>query len=100
MFAGIFYLLLVPIYFVLLKFYKYLCNNLDSAKLPAGFTSTTTAFGESKNTSVSLYHLDKVFPMFPGIEASWLQWFIGFSEGDGGIYTYNGRMSFVLTQYE
>jgi LAGLIDADG endonuclease len=34
------------------------------------------------------------------IEANWLEWFIGFVEGDGGIYTHNGRLSFVITQDE
>ena len=30
----------------------------------------------------------------------WLIWFIGFSEGDGAILTYEGRLRFVLTQKE
>ena len=34
------------------------------------------------------------------IEPNWLEWFIGFVEGDGGIYTYNDRLSFVITQDE
>jgi hypothetical protein len=34
------------------------------------------------------------------IEPNWLEWFIGFTEGDGGIYTYNDRLSFVITQDE
>ena len=31
---------------------------------------------------------------------NWLVWFIGFSEGDGAILTYEGRLRFVLTQKE
>lgn len=34
------------------------------------------------------------------IEPNWLEWFIGFVEGDGGIYTYNDRLFFVITQDE
>ena len=35
------------------------------------------------------------------IESSWLEWFIGFTEGDGAILTSNpSRMSFVITQKE
>jgi hypothetical protein len=30
----------------------------------------------------------------------WLNWFIGFSEGDGALLTYNNRLRFVLTQKE
>ena len=33
-------------------------------------------------------------------DCNWLVWFIGFSEGDGAILTYDGRLRFVLTQKE
>lgn len=32
------------------------------------------------------------------IDCNWLNWFVGFSEGDGAILEYNGRSRFVLTQ--
>lgn len=34
------------------------------------------------------------------ISKDWLTWFIGFSEGDGAILTFNDRLKFVLTQKE
>lgn len=34
------------------------------------------------------------------IESSWLEWFIGFSEGDGYLGTTPGKLMFVLTQKE
>lgn len=34
------------------------------------------------------------------IDSSWLTWFIGFSEGDGALLSYNNRPRFVLTQKE
>ena len=35
------------------------------------------------------------------IDPNWLQWFIGFAEGDGGIFTdKNDYISFVITQNE
>lgn len=34
------------------------------------------------------------------ISNDWLTWFIGFSEGDGAILTYNKQLRFVLTQKE
>jgi hypothetical protein len=33
-------------------------------------------------------------------DKQWLYWFIGFVEGDGGIYVYNNRAKFVITQKE
>jgi hypothetical protein len=32
------------------------------------------------------------------IDPDWLQWFIGFTEGDGAILESKGRLSFVITQ--
>lgn len=37
-------------------------------------------------------------PNYPSV--SWLQWFIGFAEGDGAILTLTDRLRFVLTQKE
>lgn len=34
------------------------------------------------------------------LEPSWLEWFIGFSEGDGYLGTFNDKLMFVLTQKE
>lgn len=34
------------------------------------------------------------------ISDDWLTWFIGFTEGDGAILTFNDRLKFVLTQKE
>ena len=36
----------------------------------------------------------------PAPQYNWLAWFIGFTEGDGAILSYNGRNRFVLTQKE
>ena len=34
------------------------------------------------------------------ISDNWLYWFVGFTEGDGALLTYNGRPRFVITQKE
>lgn len=34
------------------------------------------------------------------IDSKWLEWFIGFVEGDGAIQTYKDRLNFVITQKE
>jgi hypothetical protein len=34
------------------------------------------------------------------ISDTWLQWFIGFAEGDGAILSYEGQPQFVITQKE
>jgi hypothetical protein len=34
------------------------------------------------------------------ISDTWLQWFIGFAEGDGAILSYKGQPQFVITQKE
>jgi len=34
------------------------------------------------------------------ISDTWLQWFIGFTEGDGAILSYKGQPQFVITQKE
>jgi len=57
-------------------------------------TSSKTILKESFNFNT--FYLHHRF-----IDPKWLQWFIGFVEGDGGLYTrVNGRMSFIITQYE
>jgi hypothetical protein len=39
-------------------------------------------------------------PVTTAPDFNWLTWFIGFSEGDGAILTYQGRPTFVITQKE
>jgi hypothetical protein len=57
-------------------------------------TSSKTILKESFNFNT--FYLHHKF-----IDPKWLQWFIGFVEGDGGLYTrIRGRMSFIITQYE
>jgi len=46
------------------------------------------------------FNFTEFYKLHKYIEPNWLEWFIGFVEGDGGIYTYNDRLSFVITQDE
>nr|QCQ69106.1 LAGLIDADG endonuclease [Powellomyces hirtus] len=50
-------------------------------------------FSEFRNLYAKLGHTNF-------INDDWLYWFIGFTEGDGAILSYNGRPQFVITQKE
>ncbi len=32
------------------------------------------------------------------IDPNWLDWFIGFAEGEGALLTFKNRLEFILTQ--
>ena len=73
----------------------YFSYNLVSTLTLAGilFFSTTTLKSSFDFTNFYLHH--------KFIDSNWLQWFIGFAEGDGGWYTQaNGGLTFVISQYE
>lgn len=57
------------------------------------FSLTTTLKGSFNFNNFYLVH--------KYIDTNWLEWFIGFVEGDGGLYTRsNGRLYLVVTQQE
>lgn len=61
----------------------------------AGIIATSTTTLKASFNFTNFYKRHKF------IDPHWLQWFIGFAEGDGGLYTRdNGRLTFVITQYE
>lgn len=43
---------------------------------------------------------DSFYSSHKYIDPKWLAWFIGFSEGDGGLHVYNNQCLFALTQSE
>jgi len=49
-----------------------------------------------------VYH--QFYPTLPSIDNQWLEWFIGFTEGDGSIFynnkPYGKELRFVITQKE
>jgi hypothetical protein len=48
----------------------------------------------------SLLNFDSFYSCHKYIDPNWLSWFIGFSEGDGGLHSSNGYCLFGLTQNE
>lgn len=69
-------------------------QNIDLLIWSAGIVSSKTTLEKSFNFS-------RFYGAYRFIEPHWLQWFIGFTEGDGGLYTRsNGRLTFVITQDE
>ena len=43
---------------------------------------------------------DCFYSTYKYIDPKWLAWFIGFTEGDGGLHVYNNRCLFAITQSE
>lgn len=43
---------------------------------------------------------DSFYSIHKYIDPKWLAWFIGFSEGDGGLHVYNNQCLFAITQSE
>lgn len=43
---------------------------------------------------------DNFYSIHKYIDSKWLVWFIGFTEGDGGLHVYNGSFVFGITQSE
>ena len=45
-------------------------------------------------------NFDDFYSAHKYVDPNWLTWFIGFSEGNGGLHTYNNNLIFGLTQKE
>lgn len=79
-------------------------SNSTSTIISYNLVSTLTSAGIMLSSTTALkasFDFTKFYQHHKFIDPTWLQWFIGFAEGDGGWYTRaNGRMTFVLTQYE
>ena len=54
----------------------------------------------SPEPSATGTNFDDFYSAHKYIDPNWLTWFIGFSEGDGGLHTYDKRCIFGLTQKE
>lgn len=58
-------------------------------------------FNKSKFSTKSSSNYDDFYSTHRYIDPNWLSWFIGFTEGDGGLHTYNNKsFIFGLTQKE
>ncbi len=79
-------------------------KNPTSYTQSAGNQYTTSSLTSSSETTrgasfnFSQYYNNTTNPNPPS--ASWLEWFVGFTEGDGAILSSGGRARFVLTQKE
>uniref|UniRef100_UPI0028E0A2EF hypothetical protein n=1 Tax=Perenniporia fraxinea TaxID=1350006 RepID=UPI0028E0A2EF len=83
------------------------CKNLSSYTQSAGnrnFTYNTSSSETTCEISCKNFnHFSKLYSELgfsSSISEAWLQWFLGFAEGDGAIVSYKGRPRFVLTQKE
>jgi hypothetical protein len=76
----------------------------------SGYTQSAGNLKFNKSSSettreISFFNFDSFHNVYSSltnkkISNDWLTWFIGFSEGDGAILTYNNKLQFVLTQKE
>lgn len=57
-------------------------------------------FNLSKFSTKSSSNFDDFYSAHKYIDPNWLTWFIGFTEGDGGLHTYGRNFIFGLTQKE
>jgi hypothetical protein len=82
------------------------CNNLRNKNQAARNINTLEFMLSSetkRETSFNVILFSEIYSKETGKLApdyNWLIWFIGFSEGDGAILTYESRLRFVLTQKE
>nr|YP_025838.1 intronic ORF at intron 4 of cox1 [Moniliophthora perniciosa]AAQ74282.1 intronic ORF at intron 4 of cox1 [Moniliophthora perniciosa] len=76
-------------------FIKYLDYMLKLGYL-RNYTSTSETLREAS------FNFSNFYKYYKFIDSKWLEWFIGFVEGDGSIFTYkdNNRISFIITQNE
>ena len=84
-----------------------ICKNSSNNIKTAGYyystsnTITSETICETTCQNFSGFHaLYAKLGFSKTIQDKWLSWFVGFSEGDGAILSYNGRPLFVLTQKE
>lgn len=77
-------------YFILLKF-----NIMKFA-----FIKFNTSVWRNQSMQGTNFNFDDFYSVHKYIDPNWLTWFIGFSEGDGGLHTYNKSCIFGLTQNE
>ena len=91
-------------------------KNLSNFTQSAGNLIGAYCFSEGDNfiksssettREISFFNLDPFHKIYntnyetnKKISDDWLTWFIGFTEGDGAILTFNDRLKFVLTQKE
>lgn len=54
----------------------------------------------SEFSTKSLLNFKDFYSVHKHIDPDWLTWFIGFTEGDGGLHTYNRSCLFGITQKE
>lgn len=82
---------------------KNISNYTQSAGNCNGY-NTTSPSETTRETSYVIFSSFRTLYKNQGyvkyISDQWLEWFIGFAEGDGAILSYKGRPRFVLTQKE
>ena len=77
-------------------------DNINSLVRSVGDRSTCFNYNPSEILRKRSFSFDKFYMLSSNkIESNWLEWFIGFSEGDGSILSSkSGHLSFVITQNE
>jgi hypothetical protein len=74
-------------------------QNLSSYSQSAGNQKESASLVESSETTCEgSFDFTSFWKHHKYIDPGWLQWFIGFTEGDGAILESKGRLSFVITQ--
>jgi len=74
-------------------------NNLTSYTQSAGNQKESTSLvGSSETTCEGSFDFTSFWKHHKYIDPGWLQWFIGFTEGDGAILESKGKLSFVIGQ--
>lgn len=82
---------------------KNLISYTQSAGNPYTLRSLTSSSETTRETSFNFIRFNQVFQEKINQDTpdyNWLTWFIGFSEGDGSIFTSGNRTRFILTQKE
>lgn len=73
-------------------------TTLFSQNLSSYSKSAGNQKGSSETTCEGSFDFTSFWNHHKYIDPGWLQWFIGFTEGDGAILESKGRLSFVIAQ--
>jgi len=89
------FMLIFKIIFTQSKYFSYLKNNIFIINSDQQENSPS-----SETTNINYFNFSIFIEHYKFIDHKWLEWFVGFSEGDGSWLIQGNRLFFVITQKE
>lgn len=82
--------------YLLTTFYSLNVNILSQSA--GNFNKGSSETTRDNAYDLFFYYFNIIYKNYSDVDINWLNWFVGFSEGDGAILCYNSQPRFVLTQ--